>query len=217
MRVLRGKPLLVWSINAVVGVSGICDTLVSTDDEVAADVARRAGALVPWLRPPELATDTATSVDVGLHAVEWYERERGAVDAVLLLQPTSPFRSRESIARGIELFLIKNGRPVVGVSPARSHPMRCFVIEGDRMRPAVAEHGVTLRSQDLPPVFEPNGAFYLVSPKYLRQWHSFYGPDVVPLLMDDPREAIDIDTPMDWLLAEVVAAQTEAEWGAVDR
>ena len=71
----------------------ICDILVSTDDPQIAQIAKDAGALVPWLRPPELGTDAARSVDVALHALEWYEGERGSVDGLLFLQPTSPFRT----------------------------------------------------------------------------------------------------------------------------
>ncbi|NDB69694.1 MAG: acylneuraminate cytidylyltransferase family protein, partial [Methylocystaceae bacterium] len=73
LRKLDGIPLIVWSINIAKGVDTICDILVSTDSPSIANVARDAGALVPWLRPAELATDTATSVDVSLHALDWYE------------------------------------------------------------------------------------------------------------------------------------------------
>ncbi len=104
IRPLGGIPLIFWSINAAKGISEICDILVSTDDPEIAEVTKNTGALVPWLRPRELATDTAQSVDVCLHALEWYEKEKGKVDGLMLLQPTSPFRTRGSILRGIELF-----------------------------------------------------------------------------------------------------------------
>ena len=129
IRPLGGKPLIVWSINIAKDIGGIVDILVSTDDPKISEVAKNAGAMVPWLRPPELATDTASSVDVCLHALEWYEKENGKIDGLMLLQPTSPFRSRDTVLQGIELFRKQKRRPVIGVSTAKSHPMWCFEIE----------------------------------------------------------------------------------------
>lgn len=86
IRVLGGKPLIVWSIDVAKDIAEICDILVLTLTAIAA-VCTEAGALVPWLRPADLATDTASSVVVVLHALDWYEAEKGAVDGILLLQP----------------------------------------------------------------------------------------------------------------------------------
>ena len=80
IRPLGGKPLIVWSINIAKDIAGIVDILVSTDDPKISEVAKNAGAMVPWLRPPELATDTASPVDVCLPALEWYEKENGKID-----------------------------------------------------------------------------------------------------------------------------------------
>lgn len=208
IRPLGGAPLIVWSINVVTGIDEVCDILVSTDDAATADIARERGAMVPWLRPAALATDTASSVDVGLHALHWYEEQKGKVDGLLLLQPTSPFRRRDTVLRGIALFQTKGRRPVVGVSPAKSHPMRCFKIEGDTLRPFSNEGSPNLRSQDLPPVYEPNGAFYLVAPEHLRIFRSYYGNDTVPLPIDEARESIDIDTEWDWKIAEAALLES---------
>lgn len=204
IRPLGGRPLFMWSIDVAKGIPEICDILVTTDDTAIADVARNAGALVPWLRPAELASDTAKSVDVALHALDWYEKEKGAVDGLLLLQPTSPFRSRETIARGIALFDRQGRRPVVGISPASSHPMWCFKLEGMVMKPFVEGGGLHLRSQDLPPAYVVNGAFYLLKPNDLRQQMSFYSDDMLPLIIDHPGESLDIDTEWDWKIAEAI-------------
>ena len=112
IRLLGNKPLIVWTINSAKNIPEICDILVSTDDQAVMSISKDIGAYVPWLRPVDLATDTASSVDVALHALNWYESERGAVDGILLLQPTSPFRSKETIQRGIELFKKYNCLPV---------------------------------------------------------------------------------------------------------
>ena len=204
VRSLGGSPLIVWSINVAKDVLEICDILVSTDDSEIADVARKAEAVVPWLRPAELATDTASSVDVCLHALKWYEEKNGKVDGLMLLQPTSPFRSRDTVLRGIETFRFHQCRTVVGVSTAESHPLWCFKIEGETMRPFIEGEGLYMRSQDLPPVYVVNGAFHLITPDDLRKRQSFYGDNMVPLVIDAPEECIDIDTEWDWRLAEAV-------------
>lgn len=203
IRSLGGRPLIEWSIEVAKEIPGICDILVSTNDHEIANIAFNAGALVPWLRPAELATDSASSVDVSLHAVDWYEGNNGKVDGLLLLQPTSPFRSRATVERGMELFRANRHRPVVGVSPAKSHPMRCYKIAGERMY-SFLDGGDGLRSQDLPPAYEVNGAFYLITPEDLRSSHSFYSSNMMPLLIDRPEESIDIDTEWDWKMAEAI-------------
>lgn len=204
IRPLGGRPLIVWSIDVAKGIPDICDILVSTDNPAIAEVARNAGALVPWLRPADLATDTASSVDVSLHALKWYEGENGKVKGLLLLQPTSPFRRRGTVLRGIELFRAQHCRPVVGVSPAVSHPMWCFQIEGETMRPYMDGGDPNLRSQDLAPAYVDNGAFYLIAPEDLRNLRSFYGDGMRPLVMEEREESLDIDAEWDWKIAEAV-------------
>jgi N-acylneuraminate cytidylyltransferase len=206
IRSLGGSPLIVWSIEVAKDISDICDILVSTDDSAIAETAQDAGALVPWLRPEELATDAATSVDVCLHGLEWYESEKGRVDGLLLLQPTSPFRSRETVLRGIELFRKNQYQYVIGVSPAKSHPMWCFRLEGDHLRPFVEGGGIDIRSQDLPLAFAINGAFYLIAPEDLRKQKSFYSENMLPLVIEAPEESIDIDTESDWKEADAIYA-----------
>lgn len=204
IRPLGGKPLISWSIDAARNSADICDILVSTDDSAIADISRAAGALVPWLRPPELASDTASSVDVAVHALDWYEEVNGKVDGLLLLQPTSPFRRPSSLLNAMDLFREYRMRPIVGVAHATSHPMWCLKIENDRLAPYFDGGGLHLRSQDLPPAYVVTGGVYLISPADLREGRTFFTPDAVPLVTDDPWEHIDIDTPTDFLIAEWV-------------
>jgi CMP-N,N'-diacetyllegionaminic acid synthase len=211
IRHLGGKPLIVWSIEVAKGIPDICDILVSTDDSAIADVARRAEALVPWLRPAELASDSATSVDVCLHSLDWYEDTHGKVDGLLLLQPTSPFRSRETVLRGIALFRSNQRRSVIGVSPAISHPMLCLQVNGRSIRPFIDGEGMRARSQDLPPAYVLNGAFYLIEPKELRSQKSFCSDVTMPLIINEPAESVDIDTEWDWKIAEALLGLNAAE------
>ncbi len=206
IRLLGGRPLIQWSIDIARGLPEITDLLVSTDDPEIAEVSRAAGALVPWLRPDGLATDTATSVDVALHALDWYEQNRGAVDGLLMLQPTSPLRLRQTVERGIATFAAGGGRAVIGVAPAATHPAWTFRIQGDRLFPWSDGAGLALRSQDLPPAYEVTGSFYLVAPADLRRHRTFFTEDAVPLLVDGQRERVDIDTEEDFVLAQTLLA-----------
>lgn len=209
IRSLGGKPLIAWSIGVAKDIPEICDILVSTDDPAIAAVCTEAGANVPWLRPAELATDTAGSVDVALHALNWYEAEKGSVDGILLLQPTSPFRTKETVLKGIELFRA-HGQPVLGISPIHAHPMWTLKMEGEYLVPFMQEDGFGTRSQDLPPAFVVNGSFYLIAPEELRARKAFVGIKTLPLLIESPQEALDIDTEWDFRMAEAILSMSES-------
>lgn len=205
IRSLGGRPLIAWSIDAA-RESGCCtDVIVSTDDRQIAAIAAAYGASVPWLRPSALASDTATSVDTALHALDETASTVSA-DGLLLLQPTSPFRSARSIQAAMALFSEYGGaRPVVGISPAPSHPAWTFRARGTGMEPYLGWEPLQARSQDLEPAWVVNGAIYVVAPQYLREHRAFLTPDAVFLRMEDPREAIDIDSEQDWVLAKYYA------------
>ena len=202
IRILGDKPLIVWSIDAAKGIPEICDILVSTDSSEIAEISKESGVLVPWLRPAHLATDTASSVDVAIHALDWYEAEKGVVGGILLLQPTSPFRTKKTIRRGIELFCKNGQQPVLSVSSTHAHPMWTLKMDGDYLVPFMHEHGLGTRSQELPPVYVVNGSFYLISPTELRACRSFVAAKTIPLLIEFPQEALDIDTEWDWKVAD---------------
>ena len=204
-RLLGSKPLVVWSIDVAKDIPEICDLLVSTDDPTIASICVAAGAYVPWLRPPNLATDTASSVDVALHALNWYEEEKGVVDGLLLLQPTSPFRTRSTVERGIALFIKYNLQSVLGVSPTHAHPMWTLRMQDDHLVPFMQGNGFETRSQDLPPAYVVNGSFYLIAPFELRARRSFIGSKAIPLLIKTQQESLDIDTEWDFRIAETIS------------
>lgn len=202
---LAGQPLIYWSIRAARD-SGMCaDVLVSTDDAEIADVARRGGALVPGLRPADLSNDTASTILVLTHALARYEQEHDAVDAVLLLQPTSPFRTAASVRAACATFASQPGKPchaVVSVSPATNHPAWSFYLRDGAMEPCLGWDPLSLRSQDLPPAWTLNGALYVIPAVDVRQGLPIMRPGVIAYLMTDPSEGLDIDTPDDWREAE---------------
>ena len=115
IRLLGGIPLIEWTIKSIKDVSDICDILVSTDGQDIADIAVSLGALVPWLRPKKLATDISSSVDVAIHAIDWYEEKISLLDGILFLQPTTPFRNKKSIIKGLELFKNNPNSSIIGV------------------------------------------------------------------------------------------------------
>jgi len=182
--------------------------LLTTDDEELATIGRTAGALVPWLRPAELATDTASSGDVLRHALEWYEDARGPVTGVVLLQPTCPLRRNASVHGALQRFLAQpegvDRQTVVSVSPCVVPPEWCFRLD-DRdgsLHPVLGWAEVGRRSQDLQAAYQLNGSLYVASSETIRTGRPLVGPSTLAFLMQGAEEAIDIDTEDDWRLAE---------------
>ncbi len=210
VRLLGGKLQIVWSIDVVKDIQEICDIIVSTDDPAIAAACAEAGANVPWLCPAELSTDKASSVDVALNALDWYEAAKGPLDGLLLLQPTSPFRAQSTVLKGIELFARNGQEPVLGVSETHAYPMWSLNMECGFLAPFMKEHGLGMRSQDLPPAYFVNGSFYLIAPRDLRQFEAFYIESTVPLVIDALEECIDIDTKWVWKMAEAVLKLKES-------
>jgi len=209
---LGGKPLIAWTINAALESGCFVDILVSTDDLEIAEFAQGEGALVPWLRPKELATDTATSVEVVLHSLDWYESERGVVDGVMLLQPTSPFRSVETIRDAALRFKESNfTTPLVSVCRAASHPVWTFLVQDQRMIPYCGWEYLKVRSQELPSAFTLNGAIYVSTPYRIRKARSLLAEDMGAIIMEDEEESLDIDTQDDWVLAEQIIHRLKAK------
>lgn len=196
IKLLGERPLIVWSIDSAKSVPNVCDVLVSTDDPDIASISSAAGALVPWLRPSNLATDNATSVDVALHALNWYEIAYGAVDGVMLMQPTSPYRSKKTILEGIKQFYKHRGS-VVAVSKVRVDPTKCFFIQTNCLEMCIPAPANTQKT-----AYAVNGALYLISPEELRKTRTFCNTTSVPLIINSQYESLDIDDDFDWWLAE---------------
>ncbi len=166
------------------------------------------GAEVPFTRPDELATDNARSVDVLIHAVKWLEENEGyRPDIVVLLEPTSPLRTAEDIDSGIGKHLETGADSVVGVVRCgNQHPLKAKVIEDDRLRDYVFDEKEILRSQDLPPVYFRNGAYYSVNRDTLMNGKTLYGEDTKPHIMDEER-SLDINTELDLKIAGLLLEQ----------
>ena len=204
IKLLGGQPLISWSIETALGVPEINSVLVSTDDPKIAAVAKKNGAYVPWLRPKELATDQSSSVDVVLHALDWFESCHGLVDGVLLLQPTSPFRTIETIRTGIELFKESGFKSILGVTESSHNQYYSYTKQSDYLFPVKCDYERDNNLQDSHMTYKINGVLYLISPQELRIKHSFVTTATIPLIVNSDMESIDIDTPWDFQVAELI-------------
>lgn len=202
VRLLGDKPLIQWTIDLALQIGPSVDVMVSTDDEEIAAVAAAAGAWVPQLRPAHLSDDKATSLDVALHELDFYQAARQPVDGLILLQPTSPFRRLSTVLEGIRLFEESDGSPVVGLCPAATHPAWCFSVKDGAIVRYFGDADFPTRSQDLPPAFQISGGLYIITPDQLRTERTFFPGNAMPLVTEDEIEALDIDTEWDWLCAE---------------
>lgn len=128
IKAVSGKPMINYTIEAAKECEYIDKVIVSTDDEEIAEISMRAGAIVPFLRPDELATDDAKVIDVVMHAIEFYERKAERYDIIVLLQPTNPLRTSEDVKKALEYFMRKEQKSLVAVSEMDRHPalMRQF-------------------------------------------------------------------------------------------
>lgn len=168
IRPLGGKPLIVHTI-AAAKKSRAARVVVSTEAEEVAQIARNAGAEVPFLRTAALAGDTVSAMPVVHHVLKTLKESEGwTPDAVMYLQPTSPFRTYEHINAAIELLESNDVDSVLSMTPAREHPYYMFTPDaGGRMRPYSKVTKRPERRQDLPPVFSTNDAIMLSRTRYL--------------------------------------------------
>lgn len=211
IRETAGKPLIAWSIEAARQSCFVDEVIVSTDCEKTAQIAKLWGGHVPFLRPPELATDTAKGMDVILHALSWRQALSPPIDLILVLQPTSPLRTAEDIDQAIALFFTKNAKVVVSVCPVDHHPWWSNTLPedgnmGDFLRPEV----INTNRQELPPFYRLNGAIYLADAPFLHETQSFMTSETYAYVM--PLEcSVDIDTLLDFRLAELLLRERDAQ------
>jgi CMP-N-acetylneuraminic acid synthetase len=183
-----GKPLIYYTIEAARRSALLDDCILSTDSRKIAEISAGFGAKVPFIRPAEFATDAARSVDAALHALDAYDPE-GRFDYLLLLQPTSPFRTGEDIDKCIELAAEHDADSVITFCDAGSHhPYYTYFVEerAEGGPPKVIQafdYEVGTPRQEFPPAAYRNGAVYLVRVSHLKKARSFVTDDIVPYFM----------------------------------
>lgn len=213
IRLLGGKPLIAWTIEAAQASRLLTRVILSTEDEEIAEVGRQWGVEVPFLRPKELAQDDTPTLPVVLHALDWFEVRGHRFDAVMVLQPTNPFRRADDIDGAIERLTTSGAESVISfVDVGDKHPGRMRSIDADFRvsNPSFSEAVEGMRRQELPKYYLREGSIYLTRVETLREKKSFQGDDCRAWIIE-PERAVNIDGELDFLLAEIVARSQRGE------
>lgn len=200
IRPLAGKPLIAHTVEYAAASGYIDDVVVSTDSEEIANVAKAYGALVPFLRPAALASDTARTIDAVVHAIQTLRTMGRTYDALVLLQPTSPLRTDEDIDRAIEAFYGRGGACLASVSAVSDHPLLIRSIDAEGNLVHLLDANSTCRRQDMPSFYRINGAIYIFRIDDIDADTSF-NDAAIPYVMTEER-SVDIDTIGDFEYAE---------------
>jgi len=204
LRKLNGIPLIKYTIDAALN-SNLTEVVVSTEDEEIANFSKFCGCKVPFVRPSDLASDTARSIDVAIHALNAMEEIASTrFDAIMLLQPTTPFRSSQDINTALSLITQDEmASSVISVVDVKAHhPARMKYIEkGVLIDPDFCEKHENQNRQELQPMYIRNGAVYLTKRETILS-SSFKGSKSLALVMPEER-SINIDTLSDFELAEL--------------
>lgn len=203
-KILGAKPLIAYTIQAGLDTQKITELIVSTDDLAIAQISKKWGASTPFIRPAELATDTAPTINTVIHAVQFFQKHEKHFEAVCLLQPTSPFRTSQTIDAAIEKFVQTGADSLVSVReiPHQYNPHWAFEEnEEGFLEISTGEKEIITRRQALPKAYHRDGSIYLVKTSVLLGKQSLYG-DKIAYFINNQNPAINIDTPSDWAKAE---------------
>ena len=216
VRLLGTHPLLAYTI-ATAFESGVFESvIVSTDSEEIASIARHYGAEVPFLRPQQFAGDTSPDIDWLEYTMAELKRSGRQWDCFSLLRPTSPFRTAATIRRATAQFMAQHGVDSLrAVEKCAQHPGKMWVIDGDRMAPLLppGPGGHPWHStpyQALPPVYVQNASLEIAWTRVVVEERTIAGKVLVPFLTEG-YEGFDINDPRDWMVAERLMANGEAE------
>ncbi len=221
IRPLAGKPLLGWMVEAAKRSRFIDRVICSTDSAQYAEIARRHGAETPFLRPAEFATDKATDIQVLTHATEWLEQNEGyRPDIILRLQPTNPTFPTELIDEGIAKLLedaAADSVRAVAVSP--KHPFKMWSLRPyeDVIDPFFSQQvtgfaeAFNMGRQQLPTPYLQVGVMEVLRYRTLIGLRSMAGKRIRPLVVENELHTIDIDTELDFAIAELALKQLQAD------
>lgn len=213
IRLLGGKPMIEWSIEAALGSEVLDRILVSTDDPAIASAARDAGVAVPFLRPAHLAGDDANLIDAIFHALE---AGGECCDYVVLLQATSPLRLAADIDMCVQQCLVRQAPAAATICETTKSPYWMFHLRQDQtVELVVPRDEVGHMRQALPATFAANGAVYVAEVEWLRKERTFWRQgQTVGCLMPLDR-SVDVDTLLDFRLAEILLPDRTAGGGGL--
>lgn len=209
IRALMGKPLIAYTIEEAKKSKYVDRVIVSTEDSEIARIGKEYGAELPFLRPECLAGDGATTNEVILHAVKYLkDTENYMPDYICLLQCTSPLRSSPDIDGTIEKLIETGMDASVSVCEADVNPYWTNVFNGDKLQYFIEEGRKILRRQDLPKVYQINGAVYVVKTSVFIKEKTLEPKNITGFIMSTDN-SIDIDSIIDFKLAELIQVERE--------
>ncbi|HEF7931709.1 cytidylyltransferase domain-containing protein [Campylobacter jejuni] len=191
-----GKPLMAWSIEAAVKSEYIQEVVVSTDSYEYANIAKKFGATIPYLRPKELSLDTIKTFDVVEHVIKFYYSRNILFDYVVILQPTSPLRNFYHINQACKLCLEKSAHSIISVSECEHSPLWSNLIPDSLEMVNFLPKEYDVRSQDLPKYYRLNGAIAIAKIDQYLKYKKLFIPKSFAYIMDK-NYSIDIDTQLD--------------------
>ncbi|MEK7208929.1 MAG: acylneuraminate cytidylyltransferase family protein [Patescibacteria group bacterium] len=203
IKLLGGKPLIAYTIETAKQSRLLTHTILSTDDEKIINVAKEYGIEMPFVRPKELAQDMTPHLPVIQHAIKFMEEKLGyQFNYVVILQPTSPFRTVEDLDETINLLIETGADSAVSVVEMKdNHPIKAKKLDGNQVLPYCIPEPEGIRRQDLPPAYKRSGAVYAMRRDLVMNDNRLYGDNIVGYEVPLER-SIDIDVPLDWLQAE---------------
>lgn len=202
IKLLNGKPLIYYTIDAAREVVDDKDICVTTDDDEFIELVEKYELKVPFKRPKEFATDYIGGDDFIKHALDYYKTQGIFYDCVILLQPTSPFRKGFQIKEALTLFNVELDM-VVSVKETSSNPYYVLFEENEKGFLEKSKKGNFVRRQDCPKVWEYNGAIYVINVKSIETSTIAQFTKVKKYQMDQI-SSIDIDSQIDWMFAEMM-------------
>lgn len=202
IRLLNGKPLIQYAIEAARASQVVDRLILSTDTNEIANVGRELGIEVPFLRPPELANDDTPMLPVIEHVIHFVEAQGWQPDIVILLQPTAPMRRPEYIEQALKLLTETKCDSVVSVIEVPRHYVPDFVLrlENGKLRPFL-DTPLATRRQDARPAYSRDGTIYMFWRDVLVGKKNIYGDDCRPLIIPND-QSCNLDTMEDWQEAE---------------
>ncbi|MEA4821588.1 MAG: acylneuraminate cytidylyltransferase family protein [Erysipelotrichales bacterium] len=204
---LNGKPLIYYSIDVARQLTTDDNICVSTDDEKIIEVVENYGLKVPFKRPDNIATDTSSTNDVLLHAIDFYESRKIFYDVLILLQPTSPLRNPTHIKEALKLYT-NNIDMVVSVKESHASSVLCAENEDGFLE--LCFNKTAKRRQDMQSFYEYNGAVYIINIKRLKD-KGLGGFTKKKKYIMDEFSSIDIDLPLDWIIVESILKNQDSK------
>jgi CMP-N-acetylneuraminic acid synthetase len=208
IKLLNGKPLIAYTIEAALKSDYTSHVIVTTDSKEIADIAKEYGAEVPFIRPGELSDDTSSAVDVYLHTTNFMKNKEVKVEKFIVLLPTAPMRTNMHINEAVELFKSSGAKTLISVKEA-DIPVTWYLSRADnnRLKNAGFGEGNAINNRQLnQKYFVPNGAIYILDYNLLAKERTYYCDNTVAYEMN-AEDSIDIDTLFDFKLAEFLMSE----------